>query len=77
MVMNKYDLCPGIITTPAELAKIFTWRFRSEMLGIQPLDSNSFYVRIKQLNGHFISISANQKIKYFGASKWLVVVERS
>ncbi len=76
-MMNKYDLYPGMLATPAELAKVFTWRFRSEVLGIQPLDSNSFYVRVKQLNGHIISIKANQKIKYVCEGKWLVVVEKS
>lgn len=75
--MNKFDLWSGVMTTPAELAKVFTWRFRRDVLGIQPLDSNSFYVRVKQLNGHFISIKANQKIMYVGEGKWLVVVERS
>lgn len=75
--MNKFDLWSGVMTTPAELTKVFTWRFRRDVLGIQPLDSNSFYVRVKQLNGHFISIKANQKIMYVGEGKWLVVVERS
>lgn len=76
-MMNKYDLYLGMLATPAELAKVFTWRFRSEVLGIQPLDSNSFYVRVKQLNDQSIDIKANQKIKYAGEEKWLVVVERS
>lgn len=75
--MNKFDLWSGVMTTPAELTKVFTWRFRRDVLGIQSLDSNSFYVRVKQLNGHFISIKANQKIMYVGEGKWLVVVERS
>lgn len=40
-------------------------------------DSNSFDVCVEQINGQLISIRADQKIKYIGAGKWLVVIERS
>lgn len=75
--MNKFDLWAGVITTPAELAKIFTWRFRCEVLGVRPMDNNSFYVCVKQINDQPISIRADQKIKYVGSGKWLVLVKRS
>ena len=75
--MNKFDLWSGVMTTPAELAKVFTWRFRRDVLGIRPVDSNSFDVCVEQINGQLISIRADQKIKYIGAGKWLVVIESS
>lgn len=34
-------------------------------------------VCVEQINGQLISIRADQKIKYIGAGKWLVVIERS
>jgi len=74
--MNKFDLWSGVITTPAELVKVFNWRFRYDVLGVKPVDNNGFYVCVEQINGQLIKIKANQKIKYIGNGKWLVLVKR-
>ena len=46
--MNKFDLWSGVITTPAELVKVFNWRFRYDVLGVKPVDNNGFYVCVDQ-----------------------------